>query len=163
MFLYLNCANPSDPYDLGVVGYNNRDKDKKYYTLSGQGLTLYEQDAPVEFISLGQWLIERDSYNHIKTLSFFKQFKKWKYMRNWKKTIKAQNRQKAKNSLEEKLFSLQNYFSEHLMTHRKYMMEMSTYKFLDICRGDSKNINDFELTQKTSREKIKMQIAKKSE
>ena len=42
VFLYLNCANASDPYDLGVVGYNNRDKDKKYYTLSGQGLTLYE-------------------------------------------------------------------------------------------------------------------------
>jgi len=35
VFLYLNCANPSDPYDLGVVGYNNRDKEKKYYTLSG--------------------------------------------------------------------------------------------------------------------------------
>jgi len=51
-------------------------------------LTLYEQDTPVEFISLGQWLIERDSYNHIKDLNFFKQFKKWKFMRMWKKTIK---------------------------------------------------------------------------
>jgi hypothetical protein len=60
----------------------------KYYTLSGKGLTLYEQDTPVEFISLGQWLIERDSYNHIKDLNFFKQFKKWKFMRMWKKTIK---------------------------------------------------------------------------
>lgn len=67
-------------------------------------------------------------------------------MRNWKKTIKQMNRQMAKNSLEEKLFSLQNYFSEHLMQHRKTMIDMSTYKFLDICRGDSKNINDFEAT-----------------
>ena len=67
-------------------------------------------------------------------------------MRNWKKTIKQQNRQRAKNSLEEKLFSLQNYFSEHLMVHRKYMMEMSHFKFLDICRGDSKNIHEFETT-----------------
>jgi hypothetical protein len=72
------------------------------------------------------------------------QFKKWKYMRNWKKTIKQQNRIRAKNSLEEKLFSLQPYFSEHLMTHRKLMMDMSALKFLDICRGDSKNIHEFE-------------------
>jgi len=28
------------------------------------------------------------SYNHIKELSFFKQFKKWKFMRMWKKMIK---------------------------------------------------------------------------
>jgi dynein heavy chain, axonemal len=39
-------------------------------------------------LSLGQWLIERDSYNHIKELSFFKKFKSWKFMRMWKKTIK---------------------------------------------------------------------------
>ena len=84
-------------------------------------------------------------------------------MRNWKKTIKQMNRQMAKNSLEEKLFSLQNYFSEHLMQHRKYMIDMSTYKFVDICRGDSKNINDFEATQKVCRDKIKMNITKKSE
>jgi hypothetical protein len=30
------------------------------------------------------------------------------------------------------------------MTHRKLMMDMSALKFLDICRGDSKNIHDFE-------------------
>ena len=54
-------------------------------------MTLYEGDTPVEFLSLGQWLIERDSYNHIKDFPFFKQFKSWKFMRMWKKNIK-QNR-----------------------------------------------------------------------
>jgi len=76
-------------------------------------------------------------------------------MRNWKKTIKQQNRQRAKNSLEEKLFSLQPHFSEHLMQHRKLMMDMSALKFLDICRGDCKNIHDFEAAQKACREKVK--------
>jgi hypothetical protein len=88
VFMYLNPnLQNGDPYDLQVSSYGNRNK-KKYYTLSGKGLTLYETDIAVEFISLGQWLIERDSYNHIKELSFFKQFKKWKFMRMWKKTIK---------------------------------------------------------------------------
>lgn len=94
VFVYLNPNPNGDPYDLLVTTYQNRN-EQKYYTLSGKGLTLYENDTPVEFLSLGQWLIERDSYNHIKELPFFKKFKRWKFMRMWKKTIKHQNRMKA--------------------------------------------------------------------
>ncbi len=104
MYLNPNLTN-GDPYDLQVASYEHRNPEK-YYTLSGKGLTLYQNDTPIEFISLGQWLIERDSYNHIKELSFFKQFKKWKFMRMWKKQIKQQNRTKAQNLLDEKLFIL---------------------------------------------------------
>lgn len=96
VFTYLNCPNKNDPYDLEPVGFGKRLRDK-YYTISGKGLTLYEKDTPVEFKSLGQWLIERDSYNHIKDFSFFKQFKSWKFMRMWKKTIKQQHKMKAYN------------------------------------------------------------------
>jgi hypothetical protein len=67
---------------------------------------LYENNLPVEFLSLGQWLIERDSYKHIRELSFFKQFKKWKFMRMWKKNILVKKRSNAKGLLEEKMFSL---------------------------------------------------------
>ena len=105
VFVYLNPNPNQDPYDLLVTSYQGRN-EQKYYTLSGKGLTLYENDTPIEFLSLGQWLIERDSYNHIKELPFFKKFKRWKFMRMWKKTIKHQNRMKAQNSLEEKLFIL---------------------------------------------------------
>jgi len=70
----LNPNDSSNPYDLKVAEYLDRNQPK-YYTLSCKGLTVYENDSPVEFISLGQWLIERDSYNHIKELSFFKKFK----------------------------------------------------------------------------------------
>jgi hypothetical protein len=94
VFVYLNPNPNADPYDLQVCSYQDRNP-QKYYTLSGKGLTLYENDTPIEFLSLGQWLIERDSYNHIKEKYFFKQFKKWKFMRMWKKTIKHQNRMKA--------------------------------------------------------------------
>ena len=69
VFTYLNCPNKNDPYDLEPVGFPLRTREK-YYTISGKGLTLYEKDTPVEFMSLGQWLIERDSYNHIKDFSF---------------------------------------------------------------------------------------------
>jgi len=94
---------------------------------------------PIEFLSLGQWLIERDSYNHIKELDFFKKFKKWKFMRMWKKTIKHMQRMKAQNALEEKLFILQDHFSTHLFTHRKYMIEMDKKRFVDTCTNSETN------------------------
>lgn len=95
-------------------------------------------------MSLGQWLIERDSYNHIKDFSFFKQFKSWKFMRMWKKIIKQQNKMKAYNNLDENLFILQDYFREHLFKHRKFMLEMSTFCFVDTCQTtDVKKIDEF--------------------
>ena len=90
MFLYLRHNDSGDPYDLQVTTYT--DAGDKHYTLSSKGITEYENKVPKEFLSLGQWLIERDSYNHIKTYRFFSQFKKWKFMRMWKKTIKHKYR-----------------------------------------------------------------------
>ena len=52
VFMYLNAQDNGDPYDLVVVSYSDK-HDSRYYTLSGKGLTLYENDVPVEFISLG--------------------------------------------------------------------------------------------------------------
>ena len=51
--MYLKPQNKSDPYDLKVVDYTDRQPETKYYTLSGKGLTLYENDTPVEFLGLG--------------------------------------------------------------------------------------------------------------
>ena len=81
-------------------------------------------------------------------------------MRNWKKTIKQQNRLTAKSQLEEKLFSLQSHFSEHLMIHRRFMIDMSTLKFIDICRGDCQNLNGFKDAQENARKKAVKDIQK---
>ena len=122
-------------------------------------MTLYENDTPIEFLSLGQWLIERDSYNHIKELDFFKKFKKWKFMRMWKKTIKHQNRVKAMNHLEENLFILNDNFRVHLMKHRELMLDMSNkVRFVDTCMGMTTDINQFETMQMNSIKKSKKSI-----
>jgi len=158
VFVYLRPNENGDPYDLQVLN-NYKERKSKYYTLSGKGLTLYENDSPVEFLSLGQWLIERDSYNHIKEKSFFKQFKKWKFMRMWKKTIKHQNRIKAQNHLDEKLFMLQPHFSKHLYDHRKLMIEMSQFNFVDICNtAETKTKDEFAEAQDAKRKQVEQQI-----
>ena len=95
-------------------------------------------------MSLGSWLIERDSYNHIKDFSFFKQFRQWKFMRLWKRMIKKQNKIKAFNLLDENLFILQENFREHLLTHRSLMLKMSQERFVDTCQSSEyKKIDEF--------------------
>ena len=51
---------------------------------------------------------------------------------------------KAVNQLDEKLFILRDTFREHLLKHRKLMLDMSHYRFVDTCKGtEHKNIDDF--------------------
>ncbi len=71
---------------------------------------------------------------------------------------------KAQNSLEEKLFILQDNFSHHLMKHREYMLEMETLRFVDPCRNqDTKDIVTFTEDQKERRNAIANQIKMCSE
>ena len=80
-------------------------------------------------------------------------------MRMWKKTIKHQNRVKAQNCLEEKLFILQDTFRVHLMKHRELMLTMSNVCFIDACRtGDTKNIDEFTSAQMTMIKKARKQM-----
>jgi dynein heavy chain len=163
VFVYLNPNPNGDPYDLKVCSYQERNQSK-YYTLSGKGLTLYENDNPVEFLSLGQWLIERDSYNHIKELSFFKKFKRWKFMRMWKKTVKRVARMKASNALEDKLFYLHPIFRKHLMKHRAFCTEMEKLRFVNISKNlETQTIADFSSTQAKCRSDIEYKIKELSD
>ena len=114
MFVYLNPNPNGNPYDLLVCQYHDRNEEK-YYTLSAKGITYYVRNSPIEFITLGDWLIERDSFNHIKELSFFKKFKRWKFLRVWRKNILSRKRTKAIASLEEKLFYLDDIFRPSLI------------------------------------------------
>ncbi len=85
-------------------------------------------------------------------------------MRMWKKTIKHQNRMKAQNSLEEKLFMLQDNFSVHLMKHRSLMLDMEELRFVDSLKnGDTKDIITFAEGQKERRKEIGESVSKVSE
>ena len=145
----MNPSESGNPYDLQVCLFGKRNPDK-YYTLSGKGITQYDANGPVEFLSLGQWLLERDSYKHIRELDFFKQFKKWKFMRMWTKNIKLKKRSTASGLLEEKLFFLQDHFHESLLKHRKLMLDMSIKNtFIDTCskNPESLTVEKFKMAQ----------------
>ena len=158
VFIYCNPNPNGDPYDLQVCGYEKRNTDK-YYTLSGKGLSVHEGDHLTEFISLAQWLINRDSYNHIKELKFFKKFKKWKFMRVWKETIKQEARKKASTKLKEKLFFLHDTFRKHLMIHRDYCINMEKLRFVDTSSNiETQNIKKYSDIQSKMRKDTNKRI-----
>jgi hypothetical protein len=47
----------NDYYNMDIVTYQTvmRRKLQEYYTLSGHGVTKYEDARPVEFINLSEW------------------------------------------------------------------------------------------------------------
>ena len=113
--------------------------------MSAKGITLYVKETPIEFITLGDWLIERESYNHIKELSFLKKFKRWKFLRMWRKNIISHKRAKARRMLEEKLFMLDDIFRPRLLIHRTNCMEMQKMRFVDVEKASMEcaNLEDF--------------------
>lgn len=107
-FIYLKPSEIGDPYDLqpliepdsganggksqiagGAISKKNShtQKTEKFFTLSKKGITTYINDEPVEYISLTDWLIERNFYQQISDKRFFKQFRRWKIIRMWRRNI----------------------------------------------------------------------------
>jgi len=85
-------------------------KTDKFFTLSKKGITTYVNDEPVEYITLTDWLIERNFYQQISEKKFFKQFKRWKILRMWRRNILSKKREEVRNNLTEKLFMLDDIF-----------------------------------------------------
>jgi hypothetical protein len=84
-------------------------------------------------------------------------------MRMWKKTIKSQNKMKANNQLGENLFILQDKFRDRLFIHRKYMLEMANFRFVDTCQSSEyKTHAEFAAAQEDKRIKVTKDIEHKS-
>ena len=93
-FVYLRKSRnyEEDPYDLEVIDYGILKKEEKnglreYFTMSKKGLCLYIENNPKDFQGLNNWLEERSTFDRIKSLNFFRQFRKWKTLKMWNKTI----------------------------------------------------------------------------
>lgn len=110
-FIYLIPGDSGDPYDLvPLVDYRKENKGKhseeflvkyaqnnssrpknlhadKFFTMSKKGFTTYLNDEPIEFISLQDWYNDRNYYRQISSKDFFRNFRKWKIIRMWRRNI----------------------------------------------------------------------------
>lgn len=67
-FYYMIKEESNDYYNMDIVTYQTvmRKKMTEYYTLSGHGVTRYEDSRPIEFIGLSEWDAERRQFNELK-------------------------------------------------------------------------------------------------
>ena len=165
IYLYQDPAD-TDPYNLEVIEYETlKDDDlKDYYTISKKGLCHYENGKPNEFIPLAIWLKERETYDRIKSLKFFKKFRKWKTLKMWKRNIIRTKRTQYKKALEEGLFVLNGKFRQTLIEHRGNCMEMEKLRIVDLSPQqyglslEIPKIEEFQEQQAKKREAVKAKI-----
>ena len=131
-FMYFNMRHKQDnPYDLALSSYNGRNVPL-FYTISGKGVTQYRHDKAVDFISLGDWLVERDLYAQVTEIAFFKYFKRWKLLRTWRGGILYMKRKLIVDELGDRMFYLDEVYRDRILKHRAYMCEMGKLRLLDM-------------------------------
>ena len=146
-FLYFNITKGSDnPYDLTLTTYANRNSSS-YYTISGKGVTHYSEDKAVDFVILGDWILERDLYSNIKGIGFFKNFKRWKLLKGWRQKILSMKRKQIIEDLSDKLLLLDGDYREFIVSHRKSMNQMSKLRLIDLSKQEEA-VTVKELTKK---------------
>ncbi|KRX08296.1 P-loop containing nucleoside triphosphate hydrolase [Pseudocohnilembus persalinus] len=135
-FIYLikEKHNSNDAYNLKVYRYEKLVENKivNYYTLSSKGVTRYVNNRPTEFVSLGDWLKERDQFNMIKNLQFFRKFRKWKTLKQWKHFVFKERLVKVQKSLNEKLFILNPIYQQTLLEHRSISVDFERLRFVNV-------------------------------
>ncbi|RZK66773.1 MAG: hypothetical protein EOO95_04840, partial [Pedobacter sp.] len=162
-FIYL-VKREDDHYNLKLVDFVAI-KESVYYTLSSNGVTRYEKGLPVEFITLKDWLRERDQYNHIKQLTFFTQFRAWKTLKKWVKILKRNHRSQIISQLNEKLFIANPIFQQLLINHKNMCLEIERLRFIELARletGEILGLEDFKLSQEKKRSYVVESLQKYS-
>lgn len=165
-FIYLVKVNDDDPYYLDVIDYEKIKKSKRteYYTISKKGLCHYDNGKPLEFIQLANWLKERETYDQIKSLTFFTKFRKWKTLKMWKKNVIGHKTSNYQHILSEKLFILNPDLRPILLNHRKHCTEMEKLRFIDLNQqqyglsAEIPKLDEFKTMQEKKRKAVNEKI-----
>lgn len=87
---------------------------------------------PIEFVTLDEWLKEREQFNAIKNLSFFRKFRKWKTLKKWQKILFFKRQYLISDLLTKRLYILDPNFQKIILSHRNICLEIEKLKFIDI-------------------------------
>jgi dynein heavy chain, axonemal len=166
-FVYYLPSGKENFYELKPTTFENINKEKVYYTLSAKGLTVYIDKKPREFIKLSEWIIERQGYNYVADISFFKNFKIWRILKIWRKNIFKQKKIAYQNELANTLLFNNKDYNQRICYHKEKCNLILKEKILDLRVGlESISFDDFRRKQVEARRKLRMilnEIHKKCE
>lgn len=158
-FVYYLPSNKENFYELRQSTYSKIWKEPVYYTLSAKGLTVYNDKIPKEFIKLSEWIIERQGYNKISQIDFFKNFKIWRILKIWRKNIFKQKKIAYKNELENTLLINKENYIDKICRHKSYCNRLIHSNLIDLRVGMESNTFDMFIQKQTlCRNKLKKDI-----
>ena len=131
-FVYYLPSDKENYYELRPKEFVEISKEKTYYTLSSKGLTVYIDKKPKEFIKLAEWINERQKYNVIAEIPFFKNFKIWRIIKMWRKNIFKQKKIAYQNELQSSLLFDNDNYNIKLINHKSYCNTLLSLKIVDM-------------------------------
>ena len=158
-FVYFLPSNNENYYKLTPKTFNDIADKKTYYTLSSKGLTVYIDKKPREFIKLAEWMNERQRYDVIAEIPFFKNFKIWRIITMWRKNIFKQKKIAYQNELQNSLLFNNEDYNTRLIEHKKFCNEILFLKVVDMKVGlDSNSFKKFQDMQIELRKRTKRKL-----
>ena len=158
-FVYYLPSDKENYYELRPKEFKDISKEKTYYTLSSKGLTVYIDKKPKEFIKLAEWINERQRYNVIAEIPFFKNFKIWRIIKMWRKNIFKQKKIAYQNELQNALLFNNNNYNDRLIRHKSYCNSILTLKIVDMKVGlDSNSFQKFQDLQNELRRRNRKKL-----
>ena len=158
-FVYFLPSNKENYYDLKYSTYKQITNTKVYYTLSAKGLMVYVDKIPKEFIKLSEWIIEREGYNKISEIPFFKNFKIWRIIKIWRNNIFKQKKIAYQNELANKLLFNNRNYNSLIIEHKTYCNSIVTRKILDMKQSmESTSFMMFKEKQQKARDMLKKEL-----
>ncbi|XP_037621211.1 dynein heavy chain 6, axonemal [Sebastes umbrosus] len=108
------------PSDVKMIEYNKDD-----YMMISDGGVISVRGEHVEYTTLDRWEEECDCHSKLIRIPFIANFKKWKPFYVWRTKIRARKIHMARESLEDRLFILNESLSPALMDIKKMCSQIS--------------------------------------
>ncbi len=122
-------------------------------------MTVYNDKIPKEFIKLSEWIIERQGYNKISQIDFFKNFKIWRILKIWRKNIFKQKKIAYQNELANTLLFDNKKYIDKICKHKAQCNKLIRLSLIDLRIGmESNTFNGFKEKQVICRNKLKKDI-----
>ncbi|KAI9346257.1 dynein heavy chain and region D6 of dynein motor-domain-containing protein [Obelidium mucronatum] len=113
-----------NPYNLEFADYSDLDKSRGYYTMSLEGVTCINEKGTSNFTPLTQFIRERNLFNSLLQIPFFKRYRLWKSFVTWKRNVLRTKIQFAKSQLTKNLFLADSHLRDPLLIIRARCMDV---------------------------------------
>jgi dynein heavy chain, axonemal len=148
--------------NLIIIHFKERDDSSKqeYMTVSASGIVHFNSNNEATFLTIPEWEREKNLFQKLKKIKFFKQYFIWKAFSQWKTKMKSARIFKTSETLANELFILDQELSKPLLSIRSNALSISNMDIVKITSDIARNLEQFISEQRDHRKKLKHELTK---